>query len=66
MGGKFRVRKEIAKIIERARKPKQFFYDLFVGGANITGQCYDKYRAIADGWIPPCHIKLDPISAIKS
>jgi len=70
MGGKFRVRKEIAKIIERARKPKQFFYDLFVGGANITGQFYDKYRAIndynkyvialyraiADGWIPPCQI----------
>ena len=65
-GGKTRICKEIAYLLESIRKPNQTFLSAFVGGGWVESLmkdpkiCYDKhsyliamYKEIQNGWLPP-------------
>lgn len=66
LGGKTRLAKKIAAVIEQHRQPGQRFYEPFCGGlsvtAEVTGERYASdvfeplivlYQAVQGGWLPP-------------
>ena len=66
MGGKSKIRKQIAAFLESVRKPGQTYFEPFVGGAwvlqemtgrRIAGDGNDAlislYKALQEGWTPP-------------
>jgi DNA adenine methylase len=66
MGGKSKIRKEVAGFLESIRKPNQSYLEPFVGGAwvlqEMSGKRYGSdantaliamYKALQNGWIPP-------------
>ena len=66
LGGKSRIRKQIAAFLESLRKPNQVYFEPFVGGGWVLQEmsgdriASDRnkaliamYQALQDGWIPP-------------
>jgi DNA adenine methylase len=79
MGSKARLANELGEIISRARKPRQWFVEPFVGGFNIAGNlCNPRlasdsnpylismYKALQQGWIPPSSITFEEYTKIKT
>lgn len=79
-GGKSRISKDIAYIINNNLKSEQPFVDLFCGACNVVSKidsnrlriANDKHRylismwkAVQDGWCPPSVISLDEYNYIK-
>jgi len=79
LGGKYRLRKEIASILNAVRKDNQIYWEPFVGSAWVTTEvakgpvfCSDAneyliimWNALLDGWIPPDNIGEDQYYYIK-
>lgn len=69
IGGKYRLRNKISKILNLYRKPNQWFVEPFCGGCNITAvmsgnrissdidkDLIDMWSKLQDGWEPPYHL----------
>lgn len=70
LGGKYRLRKKIAKVLNNLRETGQFYWEPFVGSAWVTTKiemppvfCSDinhyliaMWNAIMQGWVPPGEI----------
>lgn len=69
MGGKNRIRKQVAPYLESIRKHDQIYFEPFVGGGWILQEISGKriasdgndaliamYKALQDGWIPPDYV----------
>lgn len=66
LGGKSKIRKQIAAFLESLRKPNQVYFEPFVGGGWVLQEMSGDriasdgnkaliamYQALQDGWIPP-------------
>lgn len=66
LGGKSKIRKQIATFLESVRKPEQVYFEPFCGGCHVTQEIsgtriagdgnyalITMYRALQKGWIPP-------------
>ena len=66
LGGKSKIRKEIAAFLESVRKPNQIYFEPFVGGGWVLQEMSGSriasdgnralialYKALQDGWEPP-------------
>ena len=66
LGGKSKIRKQIASFLESVRKPEQIYFEPFCGGCHVTQEVtgtriagdgnyalITMYRALQKGWIPP-------------
>ncbi len=78
LGGKSRIGKRIATILERLRKPGQPYLEPFIGGANVvvhvTGEraagdidedVVALWKAARDGWCPPRNVSEDEYATAK-
>lgn len=81
MGGKSRIAKRLAALIDCARRPGQLAWDPFCGGLSMsvalsaTGpvRCSDKnaalialYNAVRSGWEPPLEVSREEYSAART
>ena len=79
LGGKFRIRKQVAGYLESIRKPEQVYFEPFVGGAwvlqEMTGKriasdgnfaLIEMYKALQSGWTPPDSITKEQYVEYKS
>jgi len=77
-GGKTRICKDVAKIIESVREPNQTFLSVFTGGGWVESLiqnkkiCCDKhkyliamYQALQNGWEPPSQLSNEEYQHIK-
>jgi len=79
VGSKNRISKHILPLMLKARKPKQWWVEPFVGGANIIdkitgnrkiGNDINKYiiallKSVKSGYVPPINVSKDFYYAIK-
>lgn len=80
MGGKSRIAKQLAEVIDRYRQPGQLVWDAFCGGLSMsvalskngpvwsTDACVpliSLYRAVQNGWDPPTEVSLEEYRAAK-
>lgn len=78
LGGKSKIRKQIAAFLESLRKPNQVYFEPFVGGGwvlqEISGDriasdgnkaLIAMYQALQDGWIPPDFVSNDEYNQVK-
>ena len=78
MGGKHRLRKEIAKVLTSLRKRGQTYFEPFVGGGWVLQEMTGKrigsdgndalvamYQGLQAGWIPPDHISEEEYRQIR-
>lgn len=78
LGGKSRIGKRIASILETLRKPGQLYIEPFLGGANVavhvTGarslgdideDVVAMWKAARDGWCPPRNVTEDEYATAK-
>ncbi len=81
MGGKSRIAKQLAEVIDRVRKPGQLVWDPFCGGLSMAGALSKNgpvwatdvnapliklYKAVQAGWAPPTDVSKDDYTAAKS
>lgn len=81
LGGKSRIAKALAEVIDRYRQPGQLVWDAFCGGLSMSVALSKKgpvwstdacvplislYRAVQNGWAPPTEVSLDQYKAAKS
>lgn len=72
LGGKSKIRKQLAQYLESVRKPNQTYFEPFCGGAwvlqemsgnRIAGDGNDAliamYKALQEGWVPPGFVSED-------
>src|SRR5690606_1801606 len=80
MGGKTRIAKQIAAVIDQYREPGQLVWDAFCGGLSVsvelakTGPVLSSdgckpliscYQAILAGWDPPIEVSKETWQASK-
>ena len=78
LGGKSRIRKQVAGYLESIRKPDQTYFEPFVGGAWVLQEMVGKriasdgnfaliemYKALQSGWIPPESITKEQYADYK-
>ena len=78
LGGKSKIRKQIASFLESARKPEQIYFEPFVGGAWVLQEMSGKriasdgnkaliamYRALQNGWVPSETITEEEYQSLK-
>lgn len=78
-GGKSRIAKQIVSVLKDNLENTKYFFEPFVGGANIVilmgGKRYasdkneyiiETYKAIQDGWIPPKNISKEEYDYVKN
>lgn len=78
LGGKFRIRKQIAEYLRSVRKPDQLYVEPFVGAAWVLQEmdglrqasdvCEDLillYRALQEGWDPPTTISEEEYKTLR-
>lgn len=78
LGGKSKIRKEIAQYLESIRKPGQIYFEPFVGGGWILQEMSGEriasdgnealitmYKALQDGWIPPTFVSEEEYQQIR-
>lgn len=81
MGGKHRIRKEIAPIIIKAGKDCHTYFEPFVGGANVFAEVAPHFKTsvasdfvpdlimlweeASKGWIPPLEIDEDQYQVLR-
>lgn len=81
LGGKSRIAKQLAEVIDRYRRPGQLVWDAFCGGLSMsvalskngpvwsTDACVpliSLYQAVQNGWDPPTAISLEEYRAAKA
>jgi DNA adenine methylase len=81
MGGKSRIAKQLAEVIDRVRKPGQLVWDPFCGGlsmavalskngpvwaTDVNVALINLYRAVQSGWVPPTEVSRETYQAAKS
>lgn len=81
LGGKSRIAKQLAEVIDRHRLPGQLVWDAFCGGLSMsvalskngpvwsTDACVpliSLYRAVQNGWDPPTEVSKETWQAAKS
>lgn len=78
LGGKSRIRKQVAGYLESIRKPEQVYFEPFVGGAWVLQEMSGKriasdgnfaliemYKALQCGWVPPDTITKEQYKEYK-
>lgn len=78
-GGKARIAKDIASVLNEYRKPNQLFIEPFCGGINITClmgdnviandkniELIEMYKAIQNGWTPPENVSEQEYEEAKT
>ena len=79
LGGKSKIRKQIATFLESVRKDNQTYYEPFCGGGWVLQEIKGKrfasdgnkslismYQALQDGWIPPDFVTEEEYKQKKS
>jgi DNA adenine methylase len=81
LGGKSRIAKQLAEVIDRVRKPGQLVWDPFCGGlsmavalskngpvwaTDVNAALINMYRAVQGGWDPPTEVRRETYQAAKS
>lgn len=79
LGGKSKIRKQIAAFLESVRKPGQIYFEPFVGGAWVLQEMSGErvasdgnpaliamYRALQKGWVPPEFVSEEEYRRYKS
>lgn len=77
-GGKARIAKEIAKVLEENREQGQLFVELFCGGVNVTScmsgdiiandknaDLIELYKGLQQGWTPPDSVSEEEYNLAK-
>lgn len=72
LGGKSKIRKQVAAFLESVRKPDQVYFEPFCGGGWVLQEMTGKriasdgnkaliamYKAIQEGWAPPDFVSED-------
>ncbi len=80
MGGKTRIAKQIAAVIDEHRQPGQLVWDEFCGGLSVSVALSKKgpvlasdacvplialYKAVQEGWDPPTEVSRETYMAAK-
>jgi DNA adenine methylase len=78
LGGKSKIRKQIAAFLESLRKPNQVYFEPFVGGGWVLQEMSGDriasdgnkaliamYQALQDGWVPPEFVSEEEYKQIK-
>ncbi len=80
MGGKSRIAKQIAAVIDEHRQPGQLVWDAFCGGLSMSVALSKKgpvlasdacaplialYKAVQEGWDPPTEVSRQTYMAAK-
>lgn len=80
MGGKSRIAKDLARVIDSVRRPGQWVWDPFCGGLSMSVALRAKgpvwstdacaplialYRAVRDGWVPPDALSREEYHAAR-
>ena len=78
MGSKNRIAKDILPIIQKDRKPGQWYVEPFVGGCNLIDKVdgdrlasdfnqylIDMWQALIRGWVPPDYVDEATHAAVK-
>jgi DNA adenine methylase len=78
LGGKSKIRKQIATFLESVRKPEQTYFEPFVGGAWVLQEMSGKriasdinralicmYEELQKGWVPPDSITEETYQEYK-
>ena len=78
LGGKSKIRKQVAAFLESVRKPDQVYFEPFVGGGWILQEMTGKriasdgnialiamYQALQDGWQPPEFVSEETYKSTK-
>lgn len=78
LGGKSKIRKQIAAFLESLRKPNQVYFEPFVGGGWVLQEMSGgriasdgnkaliaMYQALQDGWTPPDFVSEDEYNQVK-
>lgn len=81
MGGKSRIAKQIAAVIDQYREPGQMVWDAFCGGLSVSVALSEKgpvlssdaneslinlYNAVKTGWVPPTEVTREEYHVAKS
>lgn len=81
LGGKSRIAKQLAELIDSVRQPGQWVWDAFCGGLSMSVALRKKgpvwstdacvplialYRAVQSGWDPPTEVSKDEWQAAKA
>jgi DNA adenine methylase len=81
MGGKTRIAKQIAAVIDQHRKPGQLVWDAFCGGLSVSvalskngpvlasdacAPLINLYKAVQAGWDPPTEVSKETYLAAKN
>lgn len=81
LGGKSRIAKQLAEVIDSIRHPGQLVWDAFCGGLSMSVALREKgpvwstdacvplislYQAVQAGWEPPTEVSLDEYRAAKA
>lgn len=69
LGGKSKIRKQLAEVLESYREPSQVYFEPFVGGGWVLQEVSGKriasdgndaliamYKALQGGWVPPDYV----------
>jgi len=78
LGGKSKIRKQIASFLESVRKPGQTYFEPFVGGAWVLQEMSGSriasdgnksliamYKALQNGWIPPTFVSESEYQQVR-
>lgn len=79
LGGKYRIARDILKIMEPHRGPDQLWVEPFVGAAGVfrrvrnprigydaNGYMIALLARVRDGWVPPCNVSEGLYEAVKA
>lgn len=81
LGGKSRIAKQLAEVIDRHRQPGQLVWDAFCGGLSMSvalskngpvwstdanAALISLYRAVQNGWDPPTEVSKETWQAAKA
>ncbi len=81
MGGKTRIAKQIAAVIDQYREPGQLVWDAFCGGLSVSVALSEKgpvlssdanqslialYKAVQNGWVPPTKVSREDYELAKT
>jgi DNA adenine methylase len=81
LGGKTRIAKQLAALIDSVREPGQWVWDPFCGGLSMSVALSEKgpvwstdinpalislYRAVQNGWQPPSSVSKEEYEAAKA
>jgi DNA adenine methylase len=81
MGGKTRIAKQLAEVIDQYRQPGQLVWDAFCGGLSVSvalskngpvlssdacAPLISLYKAVQNGWEPPAEVSKETYLAAKT